>query len=53
MSDQERRLKMHEAICRCHTCRGSCDKKKLYPPCRTLDDLIDQLATPSAEVAAQ
>ena len=53
MNDQERRLKLHEAICRCQTCQGSTDRKKLCPSCKLLDDLLDQpITTAVAKEAA-
>lgn len=49
--NQQQRLKMHEAICRCPTCKGETNKSKLCPPCKQLDDIIDALPpnTPSLQ----
>ena len=43
MTNKERRLKLHKAICQCKKCNGIIDKSKLCPPCRALDDLVDTL----------
>ena len=42
-TNRERRLKAHEAICRCKTCKGTTDKTKLCANCKILDDLLDSL----------
>ena len=42
-TNKARRLKCHKAICECKTCKGATDKKKLCPPCKVLDDLVDSL----------
>jgi len=52
MNDQDRRMKLHEAICRCATCKGTTDKNKLCPSCKLLEDLIDQLPAPAAAMEA-
>jgi hypothetical protein len=43
MTNRERILKMHEAICKCITCKGEQKTDKLCPPCKALDEMINSL----------
>jgi hypothetical protein len=39
----KRVLMLHEAICRCPKCKGSCEKIKLCRRCLQLDKMINNL----------
>lgn len=44
VTDLDRRSILHEAICRCVTCRGTTDKSKLCRICAIHDAEIENIA---------
>lgn len=41
--------KLHEEICRCPTCKGTCDKLALCPECRKKQGMIESYTERRAE----
>jgi hypothetical protein len=42
-TNKERRLKLHEAICKCPKCKGNAFTDVLCPSCKEIESIIETL----------